>query len=76
MDLNECGLNPLCSNFAQANLLDFFSGGSENIHEFASVRILTKLLVFYIRSEVNFFCTICASNRIWEEVGGNKWRIG
>ena len=76
IDLNDCGQNPWCSNFAQANLPDFSSGWSKNIHEFTSVKLLTKVLIFSIRSEVNFFCTLYASNRILEGVGGNKWRVG
>jgi len=47
MDLNECGQNPSCSNFAQANVPYLFSGGSENIHEFTSVKLLTKVLIFF-----------------------------
>jgi len=39
MGLNECRQNRSCSNFAQSNIPYLFSGGSENIHEFTSVKL-------------------------------------
>jgi hypothetical protein len=43
----ECKQKQSGSNFAQANLPDFFSGGSENVHEFFSLKLLTRVVFFY-----------------------------